>query len=118
MARKTKSELALEAANAQAYREAEAEATHFPRLMEALAQSTKQYFDLTVKDGLFMVTDHSINITFTMSPTYDHEAWGLENLEYHLEEKETARLEEEARYLAKQVALSKLTKEEKELLGL
>ena len=120
MARKTKAELALEAANARYMQEAEAEATYLPRLMTALAQATKQNFELTVEDNLFVVRDRDSNTrdTFAMSPTYTREAWELDSLESYLTEKEKARLVSEARYLAKLSALNKLSAYERELLDL
>ena len=120
MARKTKAEMALEAENARYMQEAEAEATYLPRLMTALAQATKQNFELTVEDNLFVVRDRDSNTrdTFAMSPTYTREAWELDSLESYLAEKENARLVSEARYLAKQAALNKLSAYERELLDL
>ena len=123
MARKTKAEMAqmvLEAENARAMQEAEAEATYLPRLMTALAQATKQNFELTVEDNLFVVRDRDSNTrdTFAMSPTYTREAWELDSLESYLTEKEKARLVSEARYLAKLSALNKLSAYERELLNL
>ena len=120
MARKTKAELALLVANAQAMQEAEDEATYQPRLMTALAQATKQNFELTVEDNLFVVRDRDSNTrdTFAMSPTYTREAWELDSLESYLTEKEKARLVSEARYLAKLSALNKLSAYERELLNL
>ena len=117
MARKTKAELALEAANAQAMQEAEAEATYQPRLMAALAQSTKEYLDLTVEDNLFVVTDRTrdTRAVFVMSPTYTREAWELDSLESYLAKKVAERVESERKHLVKQTALSKLTAEEREL---
>lgn len=119
MARKTKAELALLVANARAIQEAEDEATYLPRLMTALAQATKQNFELTVKDNLFVVRDRdSTLVTFAMSPTYTRETWELDSLESYLAEKEAERVESERRYLVKLSALNKLTAEERELLNL
>ena len=123
MARKTKAEMELLAENARYMQEAEAEATYLPRLMTALAQATKQNFELTVVDNLFVVTDRDASrrdtsTTFAMSPTYTREAWELDSLESYLAEKEKARLVSEARYLAKQAALNKLSAYERELLDL
>ena len=125
MARKTKAELALEAANARAMQEAEDEATYQPRLMTALAQATKQNFELTVEDNLFVVRDRDSNTrdnrapyTFAVSPTYTREAWELDSLARYLTEKEYARVESERKYQVKQAALAKLTAEERELLNL
>lgn len=120
MARKTKTEKLVELQNAQAMQEAEAEATYQPRLMTALAQATKQNFELTVEDNLFVVRDRDSNTrdTFAMSPTYTREAWELDSLENYLAEKEAARVESERKYLVKLSALNKLTAEERELLNL
>ena len=53
-----------------------------------------------------------------MSPTYTREAWELDSLESYLTEKAAERVEDERKYLVKQTALAKLTKEERELLNL
>jgi len=120
MARKTKAEMALEAANARAMADAEAEATYLPRLMAALAQATNDNFELTVEDNLFVARDRDSNTraTFAMSPTYTREAWELDSLESYLAEKEAARVESERKYLVRLSALNKLTSEEKQLLNL
>jgi len=118
MARKTKAEKLVELQNAEAYREAEAEATYLPRLMTALAQATTHNFELTVEDNLFVVHDSNSRVTFAMSPTYTREAWELDSLESYLTEKAAARVESERKYLVKQTALAKLTAEERELLNL
>ena len=120
MARKTKAEMALEAENARYMQEAEAEATYLPRLMTVLAQATTHYFELTVEDNLFVVTDRTSDTrtVFAMSPTYTREAWELDSLESYLTEKAAERVEDERKYLVKQTALAKLTKEERELLNL
>jgi hypothetical protein len=120
MARKTKAEMELLAENARYMQEAEAEASYLPRLMAALAKAIEEYFELTVEDNLFVVTDRASDTrtVFAMSPTYTREAWELDSLESYLAEKEKARLVSEARYLAKQAALNKLSAYERELLDL
>jgi antitoxin component of MazEF toxin-antitoxin module len=121
MARETKAErLAREAQERAAY-EAVAAATYPARLMEMLERATKQNFELEVRDAKFVLSDRddrrerTVELTLTYN-TENQEA--LHELDWRVDMKEEAEREAERKRLAKQAALAKLTKEERELLGL
>ena len=121
MARETKAQrLEREAAERAAY-EAEMAATYPARLMAMLERATKVNFELEVRDGKFVLEDRDdrrdrvVELTLTYS-TENQEA--LHELEWRVDMKEEAEREAERKRLAKQAALAKLTKEERELLGL
>ena len=122
MARKTKAELTAERQEARALREAE-EFAQFPsRLMAALEDATqKNNFELTVKNSAFVLMDRDRprDTPFTMTMTHTKTSqWALEALESTLEEMEMDRAHARAQAAVRAAALNKLTKEEKELLGL
>lgn len=119
MVRETKAErLAREHAEREE-REATAMAHYFPRLMAALARATNEYyFELTVKEGMFNLMNRNSADTYVLSPTWNREAWELDNLESELDSMDAERAEAERRRAMKQAALAKLSTEERELLGL
>ena len=121
MARETKAErLAREAQERAAY-EAELVATYPQRLMAMLERATEQNFELEVRDAKFVLTDRddrsdrAVELTLTYSLD-NHEA--LHELDWRVDLKEEREREAARRYAVKQAALAKLSKEEKELLGL
>lgn len=121
MARETKAqrEARLEAEHQAQL--AVAKATYTERLMAVLARATKENFELEVKDMLFKVEDRDERrrVPHFLPPTWTETAdMDLYSLEVCVELKEEERTESERRYQAKQTALSKLSKEERELLGL
>lgn len=123
MARKTKAELAAEREEAQALQEAHDFAAYPSRLMKVLEEATSaNNYELTVENSMFVLRDREYQHrpeTVTLSPTHTHESQDtLDTLEWVLESKMLARAALALRLEAKQAALSKLTKEEKELLGL
>lgn len=119
MARKTKAELAAEREEAQAAREAHEFAAYPALLMDTLERATKLSYELTVKDAMFLVRDLNSNAKWTMTPQHTRDSQDtLEALVYDVQDTEDLRAEAERRYQAKQVALAKLSKEERELLGL
>ena len=122
MARMTRAEkMAAEAAERARQAALDAEA-YLPRLMTAMESATNQNnYELTVKDGMFHLRDRdsSYDRGVALSPTYNQNSFdSLENLEWDLEQKAEARAEAERKYQVKQAALAKLSKEERELLGL
>ena len=123
MARKTIAELTAEREAALAAQRA-AEALTYPALlMRALEEATQNNnYELTVKDGFFELRDRDsscYDVALSLAYHYDtHSQSALENLEYDLADKAQERAEAERRSAVKQAALSKLTKEERELLGL
>ena len=95
-------------------------AEFLPKLMTALERAEKlNAFHLQVFDGMFVLTSRESGEGFSLSPFYT--AYGqnvLEELEFELSMLEEKRAEEQRRYEMKQAALSKLTAEERKLLGL
>lgn len=119
MARKTKAELHAEREEAQAAREAHEFARYPSLLLETLERATKLGYKLTVQDSMFLVKDLNSNARWAM--TLHHTKSSQETVEalmWDVETEEEERAERERRYQAKQTALAKLTKEERELLGL
>jgi len=121
MPRETKAErLAREAAEAAAFA-AEQAATYPQRLMAMLERATKANFELTVKDGEFLINDRDDRsagwVVLTM-------IWGTENegelqeLDWRLEIKEEAEREALRRVTVRNQALNKLSLEERQILGL
>ena len=121
MARETKAErLAREAQERAAY-EAEMAATYPERLMAMLERATKQNFELEVRDAKFVLSDRDdrrdrpVELTLTYSKE-NQEA--LHELDWRVDMKEQAEREAARKAAVKQAALAKLSKEERELLGL
>jgi hypothetical protein len=121
MARKTKAELTAER---EAERQAQltvARATYLSRLMMVLERATKANFELEVKDGLFVLEDRDARRDGTYRlPAEWHENADdyLQSLEFEVSYKEEALREAERKFQVRTAALSKLTEEERELLGL
>lgn len=122
MARKTKAELAAEREAYEAARRAEQVAAYPAKLMAALEEATTENnYELTVKNGMFSLRDRDANTDLTLSLTmsYTENSWNaLESLEWDLEQYAEERANRERRYAVKQAALSKLSNEEREVLGL
>lgn len=119
MARKTKAELAVEREAAQAARKAHEVAAYPALLMDTLERATELSYELTVEEAKFVVRERSSRTQWSMTLAYDTTNQEmLEALVYDVEREELRRLAEQARYEAKQTALSKLTAEERTLLGL
>jgi hypothetical protein len=121
MARETKAErLAREAAEAAAFA-AEQAATYPQRLMALLERATNANFELTVKDGEFLLNDRDDRSAGWTVLTM---IWGTENegelqeLDWRLEVKEEAEREALRRVTVRNQALNKLSLEEREILGL
>lgn len=119
MARETAAQRnARQEAERQARQEA-LQADYPALLLDTLERATKLTYELTVKDSMFVVREWNSNATWAMTPLYSEDSQdALESLVYDVESEEEKRAEAERRYAAKQTALSKLTKEERELLGL
>ena len=122
MARKTKAEQAAEREEALALQEAHDFAQFPSRLMAALEEATqKNNFELVVRNSQFVLVDldRPRNTPFTLTMTHTRTAqWALEALERTLEEMEFDRAHARAQAAVRAAALAKLTKEERELLGL
>jgi len=66
-----------------------------------------------------VLTDNDSFEAYKLNPAYTNSnSWDLNDFEQLVDEKERAEAEQNRRYLARQVALAKLTKEERELLDL
>lgn len=122
-----------EAARKEAQRlidEANALAAWPKRLMENLERATKLAMDITVEDGKFAVSGYTswndrITYRFGLTPTtpydqyYPENEWEhMEGLERHMNDLEATKREEERKRKAKETALAKLTKEDREALGI
>ena len=119
MARKTKAEMMAERQEALAAREAHEFAQYPSRVMAVLERAVKgpNYFDLTVTDGQFEVVQG--RETWRLGHVHSRaNQQVLEDLEFSLElvEEEYKRSMELA--AKKTAALNKLTREERDLLGL
>jgi hypothetical protein len=121
MTRETKAQrLAREAAEAAAFAVEQA-ATYPQRLMAMLERAMKANFELTVKDGEFLLNDRDDRSAGWTVLTM---IWGTENegelqeLDWRLEIKEEAEREALRRVTVRNAALAKLSLEERELLGL
>ncbi len=121
MARETKAqrearlELELEG------RLAMARATYTERMMAVLERAVKENFELTVRSGKFVVEDRDERRAspYVVQPVWTETAdMDLYSLEVSVELKEEARAEREQKAQARAAALSKLSAEERELLGL
>ena len=119
MARKTKEQRLAEVQAELAQRQAVAAASYAPRLM-AVLERANPYFQFSVKDGLFHVSD--INnyrdeylLSYSYSPDSDNI---LSDLEWEVQRKEEASAEAERRANVRKEALNKLSDEEREILGL
>ena len=121
MARKTKAELTAEREAEQALRVEVAKATYTQRMMAVLTRAVKENFELEVKNMLFKVEDRDDRRS---SPYMLYPEWttvsdmALYDLELAVEFKEEERAEREQKAQARAAALSKLTEEERQLLGL
>ena len=107
-----------------AERQALAAEQYLPKLMNALEEATiRNNFELTVRNGQFVLRDRDAeswdNTLFAMSPVYsmDNDET-LCDFGYELAHKIAQREEAHRKAEAKAAALNKLTKEERELLGL
>ena len=122
MARQTKAEQQAEREEAQALQEAHEFAQYPSRLMAALEEATTQSnYELEVRDSQFTLRDRDSRrpetVFLTLTHTRDSRE-ALDNLEWNLRGKAEEREEAERRRQARETALAKLTKEERELLGL
>ena len=119
MARKTKAELAAEREEALALHEAHEFAQYPTRLLDALELATSLNYELQVKEAKFVVRNPNEREEFYLTPMHTRASQDtLQEMEWTLESEQERRAEAHRLYNLKQTALSKLSKEEKELLGL
>jgi hypothetical protein len=121
MARETKAErLAREAAE-KLVQQAALAATYPQRLMALLERATNANFELTVKDGEFLLNNRdayraeAVALTLTYSEANED---ALQALDWRVEMKEEAEREAQRRVMVRNQALNKLSLEEREILGL
>ena len=121
MARETKAARDERLAAEAEARRTVARATYMTRVMAVLERATKANFELEVRDGLFVVEDRDARRdgTYRFPAEWSLDADNaLDSLEFEVGYKEEALREAERRALVRTTALSKLTKEEREELGL
>lgn len=121
MARETKEQKMERMAAERAAEQAVARATYLSRVMMVLERATKANFELEVKDGLFVLEDRDARRDGTYRlPAEWHENADdyLQTLEFEVSYKEEAQREAERKARVRATALSKLSAEEKDLLGL
>jgi hypothetical protein len=120
MARKTKAQLVAERKAFVAANEAFARDSYAGRLMSVLERAVKQNFELTVVESKFVLQDRDsprVPVTF-LTLTYNEVSQEqLDELEWSVEAKEKAAEEYLRRETMRRAALSKLSQEERELLG-
>jgi hypothetical protein len=121
MARKTKAEQQAEQAALKAARML-AEAEAYPsKLMAALEEATtKNNYELEVRNGMFSLRDRdSRDLTLSLTMTYTANSFdALQNLEWDLENKAEERAEAVRQRDLRRQAFDKLTAEERNALGL
>jgi len=95
------------------------QATYPTRLMEALERACNARFELTVRDSRFRVVelneDFRVNLTLEYTPESNS---ALDELVIEVEYIEDREAEAYRREMVRRAALSKLSQEERELLGL
>ena len=98
-----------------------ARSTYTQRLMVVLERSSKENFELDVKNGMFVVEDrdHRRVDAFNLSVEYSTDAdEKLQDLEWAVERKEEERAESDRLTALRRQAFLKLTEEEQQALGL
>jgi len=120
MAKETKAERILREAGERFLYLEEQKATYIPRMMQILQDAQEEGFILTVGGNVFIVHDQNdSDESYTINVDYDQSSDAcLDNLRWATDRKLQVREESNRKFYAKQTALAKLTKEEKELLGL
>jgi len=120
MTKETKAERMARVEAEELVRQEELKSTYPQRLMAALHEAQTEGFLLDVKGMSFVLYDQNDSDTVAIvSYEFTNAAEGLlEDLLHAVNWKKQRRLESNRRFEVKQNALSKLTPEEKELLGL
>jgi hypothetical protein len=120
MPRETKEQRLARIEQERVAREAQERAEYFPRVMALLVRATNLQWEIKVPDATrFELYDREDEEDFYVLAEYlPAEAWRLEDLEDAVARVERQREEAARKELARQVALNKLTEEERQLLGL
>jgi hypothetical protein len=89
-------------------------------LMKILERATKVGFDISIKDSMFVISDYESHINdIRVSPTYSEDSLeALGDLEMRVFAEEHRQSEEKRKYAIRVAALEKLTREERDVLGL
>jgi hypothetical protein len=121
MAKETKAERTLREATESMARQAEERATYPARLLAWLERAQDANFELRLKDGMYLMSDRDERYaeTVVLAPFYtEQNEAALNGFTWTVTYKAGQTAEANRKFLAKQSALAKLSKEEKELLGL
>jgi hypothetical protein len=121
MARETKAQREARLEAERLAQVAVAKATYTERMMALLARAVRENFEMTVDANEFKLSDRDSRFRneYWVPPVWAEVAdVQLYELEMAVEDKEQARAEREQKAQARAAALSKLSKEERELLGL
>lgn len=122
MAKETKAERSAREAYEHTLYIEDQRVTYMPRLMSMVQRAQAANFELNVKDMAFELRDRNYGYDrelYVFDLEYSENAdESLRNIEWDIERKEESEREANRKFLATQTALAKLTKEEKELLGL
>ena len=119
MARKTKAELAAEAQEREATRQAHEFAAYPTLLLNGLEAATKDGFTLTVDEQMFVVTSYNMDTVYKLPPVHTKQGYyDLLELGWELERRAEERAEAERQLNLARNAFNKLTKEEQAALGL
>jgi hypothetical protein len=95
------------------------QAAYPERLMKVLERASRVGFELTVREGKFHVVELNEDFSEVLTLEYTEESdLSLDTLFYRVEDVEEERAEANRRDMVRRAALSKLSQEERELLGL
>jgi len=120
MPHETKEQRQAREAAEKAAREAQERQEYFPRVMKVLARATNLYWDIQVPDEKkFVLLDTNRTEQYTFPVAYDaREEWRLEVAERAVSAAEEAQAEARRKIEIRNQALSKLSQEERQALGL
>lgn len=120
MPRETKAEKQARHDAAMAFHHQQMEEGYPNFLMEMLERACKVQFEMMVFNGKFVVSDR-LGQYDDFEFTYKYDRYSrdtLSEMEYYVGMREEKEAKAQREYMARQAALAKLTKEERELLGL
>lgn len=120
MPRKTKQEKFREWEEMRLAQFEQDKVAYFPSLMQALEKSAEENFALSVKNSKFVVYDRNDpRDEYTLSSEYSEKDFQvLLDFEAAVYSRQVARQEADRKWMLRTQALSKLTKEEREVLDL
>lgn len=122
MARETKAQRLEREAAFRAQQEEENRNIYFPSLMRALEDASNLYWDISVKNGAFVVDDRN-GSKYIVPPVYSEDyskenLWILDDLESAIRSEQWSQAEAQRQYELRKNALAKLTEEDRKVLGL